>query len=156
MLIGTAKAIPTLPSAPSPAVSICELMPITRPAASSSGPPELPGLIGASVWITLSIAEAVGGLDLALERRDDPAGQRAVEPERVADRQGGVARPGPWSSRRARGARRAGTPAGSTLSTRQVVVRILADDRGAAADVVLELDGRRRCGGRRPRSRGSW
>ncbi|SLA66416.1 Uncharacterised protein [Mycobacteroides abscessus subsp. abscessus] len=27
------------------------LMPISRPAESSSGPPELPGLIAASVWI---------------------------------------------------------------------------------------------------------
>jgi hypothetical protein len=36
--------------------------PINRPALSSSGPPELPGLIGASVWITplLSCDVAVG------------------------------------------------------------------------------------------------
>ena len=45
---------------PLPPVSICELMPITRPAASSSGPPELPGLIAASVWMTLSIAKPLG------------------------------------------------------------------------------------------------
>jgi hypothetical protein len=30
-------------------------MPISRPALSSSGPPELPGLIAASVWIRCSI-----------------------------------------------------------------------------------------------------
>ena len=43
---------------PLPPVAICELMPITRPAASSSGPPELPGLIAASVWITSLDREA--------------------------------------------------------------------------------------------------
>src|ERR1700754_78239 len=46
--------MPTLPF-PFPPVVICELTPITRPLASSSGPPGLPGLIGASVWITESI-----------------------------------------------------------------------------------------------------
>ena len=37
-------------------------MPITRPCESSSGPPELPGLIEASVWITSSIAKPFGAL----------------------------------------------------------------------------------------------
>src|SRR3989442_1283915 len=32
------------------------LTPITRPAESRSGPPELPGLMAASVWITLVIS----------------------------------------------------------------------------------------------------
>jgi hypothetical protein len=41
-------------------VAIWELMPMTRPRASSSGPPELPGLIGASVWMTLSISKPSG------------------------------------------------------------------------------------------------
>ena len=40
---------------PLPAVlAICELTPITRPVASSSGPPAPPGFSGWSVWITLS------------------------------------------------------------------------------------------------------
>ncbi len=69
-----------------PPVAIWELMPITRPWPSSSGPPELPGLIEASVWITLADREAVGRLDLALERRDDAGGDGAGEAERVADR----------------------------------------------------------------------
>jgi hypothetical protein len=59
--IGTAKPIPTLPLPPPP-VSIWELMPITRPAASSSGPPELPGLIAASVWMTSRIVKPFGAL----------------------------------------------------------------------------------------------
>ena len=59
--IGIAKPMPTLPLPPPP-VSICELMPMTRPVASSSGPPELPGLIAASVWMTLSIVKPLGAL----------------------------------------------------------------------------------------------
>ena len=58
MLIGTAKPMPTEPWPPP--VAICELMPITRPLASSSGPPELPGLIDASVWITSGIVKPLG------------------------------------------------------------------------------------------------
>ena len=50
MLDDTAKPTPTLPPHGS-AVSICELTPITWPAASSSGPPELPGLIGVNSQI---------------------------------------------------------------------------------------------------------
>ena len=53
--------MPTLPPPPPP-VSIWELMPITRPAASSSGPPELPGLIGASVCSTLLIVKPLGAV----------------------------------------------------------------------------------------------
>ena len=34
-------------------------MPIRRPALSNSGPPELPGLIAASVWITFLIGRCV-------------------------------------------------------------------------------------------------
>ena len=59
MSTGTAKPMPTEPLPPEP-VAICELMPITRPAASSSGPPELPGLIEASVWMTLEIWKPLG------------------------------------------------------------------------------------------------
>ena len=47
MSIGMAKPIPLLPEA------IAVLMPMTLPSASSSGPPELPGLIAASVWMRL-------------------------------------------------------------------------------------------------------
>ena len=47
MSIGIANPIPLL------LVAIAVLMPITFPPASSSGPPELPGLIAASVWIRL-------------------------------------------------------------------------------------------------------
>ena len=53
MSIGIAK--PT-PSAVPDVLWICALMPITRPSASKSGPPELPRLIGASVWIAFETA----------------------------------------------------------------------------------------------------
>ncbi len=47
MSIGIANPIPWAP----PATAV--LMPITRPAVSSSGPPLLPGLIAVSVWMRL-------------------------------------------------------------------------------------------------------
>ena len=56
MSTGTAK--PT-PSPPPLADLICELMPSTLPSALSSGPPELPGLIAASVWMALPIPKSV-------------------------------------------------------------------------------------------------
>ena len=56
---GTANPMPLLPCDAGPVV-ICVLTPITCPVVSRSGPPELPGLIGASVWIALSIASAFG------------------------------------------------------------------------------------------------
>jgi len=46
--IGIAKASPCEPPDP---LKICELMPTTWPRALKSGPPELPGLIAASVWM---------------------------------------------------------------------------------------------------------
>ena len=57
-LIGIAKPTPMLPplSLPAPAdprVAMAELTPMTSPSRSTSGPPELPGLMAASVWIAL-------------------------------------------------------------------------------------------------------
>ena len=54
--IGIAKPRPIEPGSPwlvvvSVAVWIAESMPTTSPARLTSGPPELPGLIAASVWI---------------------------------------------------------------------------------------------------------
>jgi hypothetical protein len=50
-LDGTANPMPTFP-VEELSVLICVLTPITAPRSFSSGPPELPWLIGASVWIT--------------------------------------------------------------------------------------------------------
>ena len=53
--IGIANPSPIEPAcAPAedwPRLAIDELMPMTWPSASTSGPPELPGLTAASVWI---------------------------------------------------------------------------------------------------------
>ena len=56
--LGIAKPTPTLASTVPP--SIWALTPITRPRPSSSGPPELPWLIGASVWIAFGIVRPLG------------------------------------------------------------------------------------------------
>ena len=54
--IGIAKPMPAL--APE-GLKMAVLTPIRRPAESSSGPPELPGLMAASVWITPRIVRRV-------------------------------------------------------------------------------------------------
>jgi len=43
-------------------VAIWALTPMTRPLASSSGPPELPGLIAASVWRRCPIGKLFGAV----------------------------------------------------------------------------------------------
>src|SRR3972149_5286092 len=48
-----------LPWKPPEALSMAVLMPIISPAELSSGPPELPGLMAASVWITLRMLRPV-------------------------------------------------------------------------------------------------
>ena len=60
MLIGIEKPIPVESRA------IAVLMPMTAPVASRSGPPLLPGLIAASVWIRFRRSAAVGR-DVAAE-----------------------------------------------------------------------------------------
>ncbi len=57
MLDGIAKPTPSLPPE---SLSIWALMPMTWPSESSSGPPELPWLIAASVWIAPLIVKLFG------------------------------------------------------------------------------------------------
>jgi hypothetical protein len=64
------------------------LMPTSAPLASTSAPPELPGLMAASVWMKFWNASA--GL-VAVERADDAGGHRLADVEGVADGQHGVA-----------------------------------------------------------------
>ena len=49
--VGTANPIPTLPPE---RLMMAELMPISSPFMLTSAPPELPGLIDASVWMKSS------------------------------------------------------------------------------------------------------
>ena len=64
------------------------LMPITSPREDTSGPPELPGLSAASVWITSSIIRPVVARRLRPERGDHARGHRRLEAERIADGDG--------------------------------------------------------------------
>ena len=57
VLDGTAKPMPSLPP---DSLLICVLTPTTSPAALSSGPPELPWLMAASVWIELEMVKLFG------------------------------------------------------------------------------------------------
>ena len=82
VLMGTANPRPSLPP---PDEAICSLMPMTLPGLSISGPPELPWLIAASVWIPLGMRLAVRRLEAAPGRRDDARGDGEVVAERIAD-----------------------------------------------------------------------
>ena len=65
MLLGTANPMPMFPSA-RPLVKIIVFMPMTSPRRLSSGPPELPGLMAASVWIISFVRPSVvNGRDCA-------------------------------------------------------------------------------------------
>ena len=77
---GIAKPTPSLPP---DSLSICALTPITRPWPSRSGPPELPWLIAASVWIESLIVKLFGAV-IWRWRADDAARHRALEAERAA------------------------------------------------------------------------
>ena len=76
---GIAKPIPCAMA------MIAVLMPTTRPRASTSGPPELPGLSAARV-LHYALDEApVAAAQRASERTDDPGRHGRFEPEGVAD-----------------------------------------------------------------------
>ena len=84
---GIAKPTPSLP----PDIeAIAVLMPITSASASASGPPELPGLIGASVWIS-PVSGADRRLELTVETGDDAGGHRRLVAERAAEGDGRLA-----------------------------------------------------------------
>ena len=82
VLEGMAKPMPSLPP---DSLSICALTPTTSPAPFRSGPPELPWLIAASVWMESLMVKLFGDVICRLQCADDPARHRALEPERAAD-----------------------------------------------------------------------
>ena len=84
LTVFTGIAKPT-PSLPPDSLSICELTPMTLPLASSSGPPELPWLIAASVWIAFAIGLLLGDVICAAGRADDAGAERVGQAERAAD-----------------------------------------------------------------------
>ena len=104
---------------------VAVLMPTTRPAPDTSGPPELPGFSGASVWITLSRFRPDRVRSVRPSATDDARRDGALEAERIADRRHQLAhlqrpRPAEFGVRQAV----AGQP-----QHRRVGVRILADQR---------------------------
>ena len=141
MSIGMAKPMPLLSAA------IAVLMPTTWPPASSSGPPELPGLIAASVWMRLLrfvLPSAVierplaDTMPLVTELEYVPSGLPIAMTS--------------WPTLSA-SSRRATRPAGRALDLddREVGQGVDAVDRAVEDAAVLELDLR---GCRCPRRRG--
>ena len=80
MLDGMAKPMPIEPPL---RLKIAVLMPTSWPVMLISAPPELPGLIAASVWMKKPKSETPT-CD-ARQRRDDAAGRRLADAERIAD-----------------------------------------------------------------------
>ena len=159
--IGIAKPTPMLPAWSSPVmppvVAMAELTPTTWPSRLTSGPPELPGLIAASVWTALMYDDSLGrvaGGDRSLQRADDAGGHRGREAERRTDRDDGVA-----------DAQRLGLAQGGGLHVLGLVAVEHREvvDRAAARRRWLRSGcrpGRRSRSGRRPRRparpRGCW
>ena len=61
------------------------LTPMSRPALSSSGPPEFPGVDGGVGLDHIADGNPGHGIDFATEGGDDPGGEGLVETEGVAD-----------------------------------------------------------------------
>ena len=133
MLIGTAKPRPMFPSA-RPFVKIIVLMPMTSPRRLSSGPPELPGLIAASVWSISFVRPSV--VNGALRRADHADRHRPALVERVADRHHPVA--GGHLRRVAElGFRQRMVRLFGQLNQRAVGQRVLADQLGGIGLIVV-------------------
>jgi hypothetical protein len=131
--IATAKQIACAPR------MIAVLTPTTSPREFSSGPPELPGLSAASVWITSGNQPAGAGAHAAAERADDAGGDRVLEAERVADGDGDLA--AAQVGRAAEHGRRERQPGGGAdVQQRQVGIGVVADPLGGRLDAVAERD----------------
>ena len=104
------------------------LMPSRLPLTSTSAPPELPGLMAASVWMKFSkvlMPELV-----AAERADDARGHGLADAERVADRQHRRRRP---AARRRRRRRSTGSLSSVDLQHGEVGLGVGADHLARAA-----------------------
>ncbi len=119
-------------------VSICWLIPITRAPASSSGPPELPGLIEASVWIAPSIWNWVSDLTERSVAETIPLESDCCSPKGLPIAATGwptwISASSPSSS----GCR--SKPSGSILQQADVDEGVEADDLGRDHVAVGELD----------------
>ena len=127
-----AKPMPTLPPE---GEKIIEFMPITWPRRSKVGPPELPRLMGASIWMKLVYCWL---LDVAAERGDDARGHRVGEAEGIAHRHHPVADAQLLVVAEFHGRQRL---VAGDLEQRDVGGRIGADQLGGEAAAVGQLDG---------------
>ena len=118
-----------MPCAP---MMMAVLMPTTSPCEDTSGPPELPGLSAASVWIRSSISRPVRARSERPSAETTPAVTVEFEAERIADRDHQLAAPQPLGiaerRRRQRNPSRstrtsARSVSGSSPTTRAVRVR---------------------------------
>ena len=100
-------------------------MPMTSPRESTSGPPELPGLRAASVWMTLSISAAAGARSAAAQGADDAGGDGELEAERLPMAMASWPTLRVWSGRGRPGTRRRRRCGG-----RRFGVGIFADEGG--------------------------
>jgi len=100
------------------------LTPIRRPAESSSGPPELPGLIAASGLNDVGNLAAAAGREPPLQGADDAGGERLIETERIAD---GERRLPDLRSPRCRPRSPAASANAAQTDNRKVVVRCNAE-----------------------------
>ena len=114
-------------------------MPITSPSASSSGPPELPGLIAASVWIAPSIGKSVSDSIERSVAETTPTESDCSSPNGLP-----IAATGSPTCDVALGCRASSgcrsRPVGVDLEQRDVGVRVEADDLGRDLVAVGELD----------------
>ena len=128
MLIGTAKQIPCA------GWMIAVLMPTTRPAESTSGPPRVAGVQG-RVGLDDVVHQVSGDApQRPAQRRDDARGHGGLEPERAADRD----RELPDLELRRVAERRERERVALGLHDREVGPRVVADDAAGQLGAVVE------------------
>ena len=117
---------------------IAVFTPISRPAESSSGPPELPGLIAASVCTTPRTSRLLGRRQPPVERADHAGRQRPRQPNGLP-----MAKTD-WPTRRSAevpiGIGRSAVRVSDNRTTARLVVGRDADDRRAHGLAVVEPD----------------
>ena len=132
MLMGMANPMPW------PCRLIAVLMPMTSPVMPMSGPPELPGLIDASVWMKSdSRALPPGARILAAQGADDAAGHGVVQAQGVADGEHALADLELVGVPQRHGLE---GPVGLDLDQRDVGARVGADDPRVVLALVVEPD----------------
>ena len=149
--IGIAKPRPIEPpSFPdvAPMLRIAVLMPITAPVESTSGPPELPGLIAASVWMASITASAPESPASSRTGRSSALTMPCVTvPTRPSGEPMAITRVADGEARR-RSDRRHHGVRDVDLDDGQVGLRVAADDACRSAGAVGE-DGVQPAAGRR-------